>query len=408
MTTLNSETQTDTVATSGVPPPYPNVVIYTSELIGSGVESVDHTVANDSAFRYGEIKLAQNTALQHVVKKAGGVQIPLAGHGIAEAGDSGQVQTPRLAVQLSQPPEATPSDATFMFAVVTWKGNGLPPAKLSDLIRSELQAKPLNRTPIEKRMWLKKDPVTNGCRWRWASVYMFTASDSPSVDLESWNARVQYRMKQVDAANALSASINLSRLRVKVTAATLDTQTASTANLTSTVVSPLNDKDHKSLSQALLIAEVAQRRSAALVGNTVFDADARGTATVKGLTLCFGTRQHAEIHEGLAHKPSPAIVPKLFFASGSVADFLLSRVPESQQTKINDGSNASEDNNVLPRRYLRGVRVAYVDDNGEDASRVILDVDASPVIIFGKGSDDSHLVHPNLPRLNVGSKRRPQ
>ncbi|KAK6436674.1 hypothetical protein LTR95_007130 [Oleoguttula sp. CCFEE 5521] len=262
-------------------------------------------------------------------------------------------ETPNGTIATSSLLPSYPGVVTYTSKVIGGGVESVDHTVASDPAFSELHARPLNRTPIEKRVWLKKDPVTNRCRWRRANLYMLSANDLPSINLESWNTRVQHRMKQDDPANSLSASINLSRFRVKVTTASIGAQPASAAKATSTVVGSLDDKDHKTLSQALLIMKVAQRRSAALVGNTIFDADATGTVTDKGLMLCFGTRQHAETHEGFARKPSPTLVPKLFFASGSVADFMLSRFPDAQQIKIDEGSQVSEDINVTLQRYLR-------------------------------------------------------
>nr|OQO22159.1 hypothetical protein B0A51_08362 [Rachicladosporium sp. CCFEE 5018] len=334
-------------------------------------------VRKDTSVGYGEVKLSQLSALQHHTAKVEGnqVQLPKVPVIIAEF-DTG-LHTRRVAVPAPQQPAANQS---YSMAVFTWTGDGLPPAKLVDVIRSELPTRSLHRGMIEKRVWAKKLSESDRHRWRLVGITVYRTSDFSTEHMKQWEEEVSRQLGAL-AVGVPQQSFKLRQLQVEVTSTTADLQSVN---------------GNESL----------QRPTRGLIGNAVFDTNAQNTITDKGLTLCFGEIDSPRYNVKLAGQPTQSHVPKLFFATGAVSDFLLARLPASQLVDIEQGSQLALDTMHAIKSYLRGLEVVYIDKTGRDCVRAVVDIGESPApmgTILVTGGDATLLGHPQLPLINVGS-----
>nr|OQO25659.1 hypothetical protein B0A51_05483 [Rachicladosporium sp. CCFEE 5018] len=330
---------------------------------------------------------------------AGDVQIPLPQHAEVLSEWEMPLTTQRVAVEALRQTIAAPVNEKYSFAVFTWNGEGMPSAKLSDAVHTKLTTKPLNRNPIEKRIWTSHKTELRRHRWRWVSMRMFRASDFSAQDLIRWEAGVQSHLRAENVVS-LQNSYKLDRLQVEVSLTPTTQQGVGAADKPSQVGHRLAVRDTQIVSQAATTAQLQKRRNAGFVGNLLFDMTASSTVIDKGLALCFGSR----------HIPgaAPRYVGKLFFAPGSVADFLIARFGEARFLGI-DGPPQKLMDNV--RDCLRGVHIAVLDDLGCETSCVIVADDANVGIALDfpvARNGEPPLVHPRLPHFNIGTKYRPQ
>ncbi|OQO04398.1 hypothetical protein B0A48_11009 [Cryoendolithus antarcticus] len=144
-------------------------------------------VRKDTSFGYGEVKFSQLSALQHHTAKVEGSQVQLPKVPVIIDEFDTCTHTRRVTVPAPQQPAANQS---YSMAVFTWCGDGLPPAKLIDVIRSELPTRSLHRGMIEKRVWAKKVSESDRHRWRSVAISVYRTSEFSHEQMKEWEGSV--------------------------------------------------------------------------------------------------------------------------------------------------------------------------------------------------------------------------